>query len=86
MTPGSRGATVLSWVKKEPKLPGVIPTLNAFSGLNCDLPLLLTCLFIWIVRRSFKLSGAFTVPAREDARRLTSSPTSVRRLLGRKNL
>lgn len=81
LTPGSRGATV-SWVKKEPKLPGVIPTLNVFSGLNCDLPLLLTCLFIWIVRQSFKLSGAFTVLPREDARRLTS----VRRLLGCKNL
>lgn len=25
-------------VKKEPKLPGVIPTVNVFSGLNCDLP------------------------------------------------
>lgn len=32
------GATALTWVKKEPKLPGAIPTVNVFSGLNCDLP------------------------------------------------
>lgn len=36
--PGSQAATALSWAKKEPKLPGVIPTVNVFSGLNCDLP------------------------------------------------
>lgn len=53
-------------------------------GLTAICPLLLTCLFIWIVRRSVKLPGAFTGQPREDARRPTSAPTTVGRRRDRK--
>lgn len=52
---------------------GLFQQQPSLLGLTVICPLLLTCLFIRIVQKSFKLPGAFTISLGEDAQLLASA-------------